>query len=94
MVLSGHQVAVEKAVQLAKEKKGVRRAISLEVSAPFHCRLMLPAAEAVARELESLTVKDPTVPIVSNVTATEVRVRHSLSSLLRSLSVSSFLSSA
>jgi [acyl-carrier-protein] S-malonyltransferase len=68
VVISGHKDAVERAVALAKER-GVRRAMLLPVSAPFHCALMAPAADAMAEALEQATVNAPIVPVVANVTA-------------------------
>ncbi len=66
-VISGALAAVEKAVALAKAK-GARRAVMLPVSAPFHCTLMQPAQEEVARVLGSLTLADPRIPVAANVT--------------------------
>jgi [acyl-carrier-protein] S-malonyltransferase len=66
-VISGTLAAVERAAALAKEK-GARRAVMLPVSAPFHCALMQPAQEEVARVLDGLTVSDPAIPVAANVT--------------------------
>ena len=66
-VISGALVAVEKAAALAKAK-GARRAVMLPVSAPFHCALMQPAQEEVARVLGALTLSDPRIPVAANVT--------------------------
>ena len=66
-VISGALAAVEKAAAIAKAK-GARRAVMLPVSAPFHCALMQPAQEEVARVLGSLTLADPRFPVASNVT--------------------------
>lgn len=68
VVVSGHKVAVERAVALAAEK-GARRSIMLPVSAPFHCALMQPAADEMAEALEEVTLAPPAVPLISNVTA-------------------------
>jgi [acyl-carrier-protein] S-malonyltransferase len=68
VVVSGHKEAVERAVDIAKAH-GVKRAMLLPVSAPFHCALMAPAAGAMAKALESVTVAAPVVPLVANVTA-------------------------
>jgi [acyl-carrier-protein] S-malonyltransferase len=68
VVVSGHKAAVERAVALAKEK-GAKRAVMLAVSAPFHCALMQPAAEAMAKALANTPMRPPTVPIVTNVLA-------------------------
>ncbi len=71
VVVSGHRVAVERALEIAKAK-GASRAILLPVSAPFHCRLMEPAAEIMAAALAEATVNAPCVPVVSNVRASPV----------------------
>ena len=68
VVISGHREAVERAVEIAKAR-GVKRAMLLPVSAPFHCALMSPAADAMAEALEAVDLRDPMVPIVANVTA-------------------------
>lgn len=66
-VISGALTAVEKAVVLAKAK-GARRAVMLPVSAPFHCALMQPAQDEVARVLGTLSLAEPRIPVVANVT--------------------------
>jgi [acyl-carrier-protein] S-malonyltransferase len=66
-VISGALAAVESACVLAKAK-GARRALMLPVSAPFHCALMQPAQEEVARVLSALTMADPRIPVAANVT--------------------------
>jgi len=71
-VVSGHRSAVERAVALAKER-GARRAVMLDVSAPFHCSLMAPAAERLAAALAEVPLRDPAVPVIANVTAAPVR---------------------
>jgi [acyl-carrier-protein] S-malonyltransferase len=71
VVVSGHKAAVERAVEVAKAK-GVRRAMLLPVSAPFHSALMQPAAEVMADALAKVTIKPPVVPLVANVTASPV----------------------
>ena len=68
VVLSGHREAVERAMALA-QGRGVRRAVLLNVSAPFHCALMAPAAEAMRRALAEVAMKPPVVPVYANVTA-------------------------
>lgn len=68
VVVSGHKAAVERAVALAKEK-GAKRAVLLQVSAPFHCALMQPAAEAMAKALVDTPMRPPVVPVFSNVLA-------------------------
>jgi [acyl-carrier-protein] S-malonyltransferase len=71
VVLSGEKSAVERAVEIAKAH-GVRRAMMLPVSAPFHCSLMQPAADAMAAALANVTVKPPSVPLVANVLARSI----------------------
>ncbi len=68
VVVSGDKAAVERAVEIAKAK-GAKRAMMLTVSAPFHCALMQPAADAMAKALAEVTVKPPAVPVVANVQA-------------------------
>ena len=81
VVVSGDRAAVERAVELAKAR-GARRAILLDVSAPFHCSLLQPAADAMAEALESVAMEDPSVPLVANVTAEPVERASDLSGLL------------
>ena len=68
VVVSGHRAAVERALELAKEK-GARRALLLPVSAPFHCSLMKPAADVMADALNGTEIVAPAVPLVANVLA-------------------------
>lgn len=68
VVVSGHKGAVERALEIAKGK-GAKRAVLLPVSAPFHCALMQPAAEAMAEALARVTISAPVLPVVANVTA-------------------------
>jgi [acyl-carrier-protein] S-malonyltransferase len=68
VVISGHKAAVERAVELARVR-GAKRAVLLPVSAPFHCALMQPAADAMARALEDLGITAPRMPVVANVSA-------------------------
>jgi [acyl-carrier-protein] S-malonyltransferase len=68
VVISGHKAAVDRACELAKAR-GAKRAILLPVSAPFHCALMQPAADAMAEALMGLTMKAPAVPLIANVVA-------------------------
>ena len=68
VVLSGHRAAVERAVEIAKAK-GAKRAVMLPVSAPFHCALMQPAAEAMQAALADVEIAAPRVPVVANVRA-------------------------
>lgn len=71
VVVSGHRAAVERAIALAKAK-GARHAVLLPVSAPFHCPLMAPAAEAMAAALAEVAIAAPLLPVVANVTAAPV----------------------
>ena len=71
VVVSGHKAAIERAVLIAKEK-GAKRALLLPVSAPFHCSLMGPAADAMAAALADVIVNTPAVPVVANVRAEAV----------------------
>src|SRR6266404_5576906 len=68
VVVSGDKAAVERAVEIAKER-GARRAMMLPVSAPFHCALMQPAADAMAQALAGVTIGKPSPPLVANVVA-------------------------
>jgi [acyl-carrier-protein] S-malonyltransferase len=68
IVISGHKGAVERAAKLASER-GAKRAILLQVSAPFHCSLMKPAQDRLAADLRALTFQTPAVPVVCNVDA-------------------------
>ncbi|TMJ04600.1 MAG: ACP S-malonyltransferase [Alphaproteobacteria bacterium] len=68
VVVSGDKAAVERAVEIAKAK-GARRAMLLPVSAPFHCALMQPVADAMAEALAKVSIKPPVVPLVANVLA-------------------------
>jgi [acyl-carrier-protein] S-malonyltransferase len=70
-VISGSKAAVERAIEMAKGA-GAKRALPLPVSAPFHCALMQPAADQMAQALAAVTLQEPRVPIVSNVTASGV----------------------
>ena len=68
VVISGHATAVERAIELAKER-GAKRAMPLPVSAPFHCALMQPAADEMQAALAAVDIQSPRVPIIANVTA-------------------------
>lgn len=70
IVISGHKAAVERATLLAKERG--KKAMALPVSAPFHCSLMQPAADAMAVALESASIIAPFLPVIANVTAQPV----------------------
>src|SRR3954466_2935420 len=71
VVVSGDKAAVDRAVEIAKTK-GAKRAMLLPVSAPFHCKLMQPAADAMAEALAGVTIKAPAAPLVSNVLASAI----------------------
>jgi [acyl-carrier-protein] S-malonyltransferase len=68
VVISGHKAAVERAIEIAKTK-GVKRAMLLPVSAPFHCALMAPAADAMAEAFANTPPRAPLVPLLANVSA-------------------------
>ena len=70
VVISGHKNAVDQTIELAKDA-GAKRAVLLPVSAPFHCSLMQPAAEIMAKALNDIKLEDPIVPLVANVRANE-----------------------
>ena len=81
IVISGHKGAVERTVALARGR-GAKRAIMLNVSAPFHCALMKPAQERLAKDLDGAAICDPQIPLANNVDAELVnsadRVREGL----------------
>lgn len=81
VVISGAKAAVERAMALSKEK-GVKRALPLPVSAPFHCALMQPAADAMAKALAEATMRAPLVPVYANVTAAPVADPQAIRDLL------------
>ncbi len=81
VVVSGHKAAVERAVEIAKAH-GAKRAVLLPVSAPFHCALMQPAADAMAEALSAVTISAPVVPLVANVRAEAVTDPGEIASLL------------
>jgi [acyl-carrier-protein] S-malonyltransferase len=68
IVVSGHAAAVERAIKLATER-GAKKAVSLPVSAPFHCTLMQPAQDRLATDLQALNFQKPAFPVVCNVDA-------------------------
>ena len=72
VVISGEKGAVERAVELAKAR-GAKRAMMLPVSAPFHCKLMQPAADVMAQALGEVVIKVPSVAVVANVIAAPVK---------------------
>jgi [acyl-carrier-protein] S-malonyltransferase len=81
VVISGHATAVERAIELAKER-GAKRAMPLPVSAPFHCALMQPAADEMQAALAAVDIQPPCVPIIANVTASPVSDPDSIRKLL------------
>ncbi len=81
VVLSGAKDAVDRAIEIAKDR-GVKRAISLPVSAPFHSELMAPAAEIMRSALAKIRLKRPLVPLVANVTAEAVEDPDAIRALL------------
>ena len=81
VVLSGATDAVDRAIEIAKER-GVKRAIPLPVSAPFHCAMMAPAAEVMRSALAEAALKRPLVPLVANVTAQAVEDPDDIRALL------------
>lgn len=68
IVIAGHAAAIDRAIAAAKGK-GAKRAVKLQVSAPFHCSMMKPAADQLAQALAGVTIATPRVPVVANVTA-------------------------
>mgnify|MGYP001203375078 CR=1 FL=1 len=72
IVISGHRQAVERATELA-QARGARKVLTLPVSAPFHCELMKPAQERLARMIEEISFQDLRIPLVNNVEAREVK---------------------
>ncbi len=81
VVISGDAAAVDRAIELARQR-GVKRAMKLPVSAPFHCALMRPAAEAMALALAETPPKAPLLPIIANVTAAKATEASAISILL------------
>jgi len=81
IVVAGEVKAVNKAVELAKSK-GAKKAVMLAVSAPFHCSLLKPAADKLARELDNVVIKENKIPLVSNVNADFVSGANKIKQLL------------
>lgn len=81
VVISGHTAAVERAIKIAQER-GLKRAMVLPVSAPFHCALMQPAADVMKRALAEIEVKAPAVPLIANVTAAATQSPDEIKDLL------------
>ncbi|HVU21349.1 MAG TPA: ACP S-malonyltransferase [Rhizomicrobium sp.] len=71
VVISGTKAAIDKAPEIAKAK-GIKRAMALNVSAPFHSPMMQPAADKMRDALAAVTIRPPAAPVVANVTAAEV----------------------
>jgi [acyl-carrier-protein] S-malonyltransferase len=80
-VISGSKAAVERAIEMAKGK-GAKRALPLPVSAPFHCALMQPAADEMARALADVRLAAPSVPLVANVLAASISTADPIAQLL------------
>ena len=81
MVLSGHAAAIDRAIELAQEK-GIKRAMKLPVSAPFHCSLMAPAADVMAEALANTQIQSPARPVMANVAAAPVESPDEIRELL------------
>lgn len=81
VVISGHLGAIERAIALVKDH-GIKRGVLLPVSAPFHCPLMQPAADAMAEALADVVIAAPLLPIIANVTAAAVSDPDSIRRLL------------
>lgn len=81
VVISGSADAIDRAIALAAER-GLKRSVRLPVSAPFHCALMQPAADAMAEALAAVTISAPVVPVVANVTAAPVSDPNAIRRLL------------
>ncbi len=90
IVVSGEVKAVEKCCEIAKEM-GAKRAIMLDVSAPFHCALLEGAGEKLAKEMESVEVYDMQVPVITNVTADYIKDKNEIKSILKAQVSSSVL---
>jgi [acyl-carrier-protein] S-malonyltransferase len=83
IVISGHAAAVERATKIASER-GAKRAVMLQVSAPFHCSLMKPAQDRLATDLQSLGFQKPAIPIVCNIDAAAIEdADHARDALVR-----------
>jgi [acyl-carrier-protein] S-malonyltransferase len=81
VVISGHKAAIERAIERVKDHE-IKRGILLPVSAPFHCSLMQPAADAMAEALEKAALQAPLVPVFANVTAAPVADADTIRALL------------
>ena len=80
-MISGHKAAIDRAIALTKDH-GIKRGILLPVSAPFHCPLMQPAADAMAAALADAALQSPLVPLYANVTAAPVADADTIRTLL------------
>lgn len=81
VVIAGHKSAVERAAELAKAK-GAKRAVLLPVSVPSHCQLMKPAAERLAKDLESINIVSPVIPVINNVDVAKATDAHAIRAAL------------
>lgn len=81
VVISGHKAAIERSIEIARAA-GFKRALLLPVSAPFHCPLMQPAADAMEEALAEASMRAPKVPVYANVTATPARETEDIGQLL------------
>jgi [acyl-carrier-protein] S-malonyltransferase len=81
VVISGSKAAIDRAAKLAPDF-GIRRAVPLPVSAPFHCALMKPAADRMAEALKAVSISPPHIPLISNVTAAPALDTHEIKDLL------------
>jgi len=81
VVISGHKAAVERAIDLAKEK-GAKRGVLLPVSAPFHCPLMQPAADEMKEALAAVEIQRPCLPVIANVLAVPISEPEGIANLL------------
>jgi [acyl-carrier-protein] S-malonyltransferase len=81
VVISGHSAAIDRAIALAAER-GFKRSVKLPVSAPFHCALMQPAADAMRAALAATTIRPPRLPLIANVTAAPVQEPEQIRQLL------------
>lgn len=82
VVIAGHKEAVDRAIVLAKEA-GAKRAVPLQVSAPFHCALLKPAEERLAPDIDACRVADPSCPVINNVDAQPATTRDAVISALK-----------
>ncbi len=81
IVIAGEVAAIEKACEIAKEK-GAKRALILPVSAPFHCSMLKPAGEKLAKELENVEIKEMNIPVIANVNAEYIESKEQIKDLL------------